>query len=237
MNQQHRLIEQVLFDELPKVIEACEQCGVDYVLVGALAVRPYLTRFARLTRDLDIVVRAAEREKVLSALTLLGYHVQRAPGWAAATKQIGHVEFIVDIMDDTICEPATNQKYQVQVASVTMATKIQPVFEEFASRACMAPILPLEDAVILKLLSGRDKDLIDHTALLLEAFRKIDLKSLHEKITTARLQMAMSMAVAEWRNALESGELGYLWEVTYDQPLTRRQVASLLGKIDQLVPE
>ena len=165
MNQQHHLIEQVLFEELPKVIEACERCGVDYVLVGALAVRPYLARFARLTRDLDIVVRATEREKVLSALTLLGYHIQRAPGWAAATKQIGHVEFFVDLMDDTICEPATNQKYQVQVASVTMATRIQPVFEEFASLACMAPIVPLDDAIILKLLSGRDKDLIDLTAL------------------------------------------------------------------------
>ncbi len=237
MSVTKRDIERNLFQELHTVLQACRDSNLPVTLIGGLATAAYLRRYRRFTEDIDLVVPAAKVEQLLLMLRSHGFIVTGTQEWWKASKEIGDHELIVDVVTETIGESVTQQNYTLSFHPPQPLIVVTPYFSELGEFACEVPAIGTEDLIVLKLLSGRDKDLIDLTALLVESFSQIDLKSLHEKITAARLQMAMSIAVTEWRNALESGDLCYLWEVTYDRPLTRRQVASLMVKIGQLVPE
>ncbi|MBU1660201.1 MAG: nucleotidyltransferase family protein, partial [Chloroflexi bacterium] len=47
--------------------------GIDWVIVGGVATRVYMPE--RLTKDLDILVRAEDREKAIEKLKQAGYHI------------------------------------------------------------------------------------------------------------------------------------------------------------------
>jgi len=229
--------ERLPFSELQIVVQACREAGLSVIVIGGLATGFYLQRYRRYTEDIDLVVPATDVEELLTMLQSCGFDITGTRQWWKASKEMGDHELIVDVVTETIAESATEQSHTLSLSPLPPLAVVTPFSKELGELACEIPAAGPEDLIILKLLSGRDKGLIDLTALLLESFKRIDLTALHEKIATAHLQMTMNLAIAEWRNALRSGELGYLWEATYDRPLTRRQVASLLRKIERLTPE
>ncbi len=66
-----------LYEELRSVLQALDQAGVDYALVGGLAVA--LWGAPRATKDIDLLVRPADVERALAALRPKGFSLPALP--------------------------------------------------------------------------------------------------------------------------------------------------------------
>jgi hypothetical protein len=66
-----------LFDELTGVLAALDAAGVDYALVGGLAVAVWGA--PRATKDIDLLVRAPDLERAMAAIRTLGFTLEGLP--------------------------------------------------------------------------------------------------------------------------------------------------------------
>ncbi|MEJ7733122.1 MAG: nucleotidyl transferase AbiEii/AbiGii toxin family protein [Polyangiaceae bacterium] len=66
-----------LYDELRDVLRALDEAGVDYALVGALAVAVWGA--PRATKDIDLLVRREDLSRSMAALAATGYTLQGLP--------------------------------------------------------------------------------------------------------------------------------------------------------------
>ena len=66
-----------LYDELRTVLEALDQAGVDYALVGGLAVAVWGA--PRATKDIDLLVRGEGLAKAVAALRARGFTLEALP--------------------------------------------------------------------------------------------------------------------------------------------------------------
>lgn len=72
-----RAVERVQ-QRLRRVVAALQNAGIPYAIVGGNAVASWVARVdpsaVRTTRDVDVLVRRAELDRVTQALTSIGYH-------------------------------------------------------------------------------------------------------------------------------------------------------------------
>jgi hypothetical protein len=66
-----------LYDELRSVLEALDQAGVDYALVGGLAVAVWGA--PRATKDIDLLVRGEKIQDALAAVRTRGFTLEALP--------------------------------------------------------------------------------------------------------------------------------------------------------------
>lgn len=66
-----------LFDELMAVVGELDRAGVDYALVGGLAVAVWGA--PRATKDIDLLVLPADVERALGAVAPLGFDIRALP--------------------------------------------------------------------------------------------------------------------------------------------------------------
>jgi hypothetical protein len=66
-----------LYDELRSVLEALDQAGVDYALVGGLAVAVWGA--PRATKDIDLLVRGEKLAEALAAVRARGFTLEALP--------------------------------------------------------------------------------------------------------------------------------------------------------------
>jgi hypothetical protein len=67
----------ILLEELTGVLEALDQAGVDYALVGALAVAVWGA--PRATRDIDLLVRKEDLPRAMAAVAARGFTLAGLP--------------------------------------------------------------------------------------------------------------------------------------------------------------
>lgn len=143
-----------LYEELRSVSSALETAGIPYALVGGLAVSIYAT--PRATQDIDLLLSAADLQKVAAALHPLGYEELSAPMVFAQgrleirrfTKLAGAQFLIIDALlpHDAALADILARRQRVSAAA--------PLW-----------IAPLDGLIALKRLRGSAQDLADIVAL------------------------------------------------------------------------
>ncbi len=144
-----RHVEQLL-DTVRRLVQAFTQAGLDYRVVGGVAVFLHVTErdpgAARSTRDVDIAVDRAQLQAVVDAVRPFGFTHRHAAG----------VEMLVD---------AREPKARSAVHLVFVREKVRPEYVEpvpdFSPPARTAEgvlLAPVEDLVRMKLTSYRLKD-------------------------------------------------------------------------------
>ncbi len=144
-----RHVEQLL-DTVRRLVQAFTQAGLDYRVVGGVAVFLHVTErdpgAARSTRDVDIAVDRAQLQAVVDAVRPFGFTYRHAAG----------VDMLVD---------AREPKARSAVHLVFVREKVRPEYVEpvpdFSAPARTAEgvlLAPVADLVRMKLTSYRLKD-------------------------------------------------------------------------------
>lgn len=116
LDRMQRAVDKV-HDRLLRAVQALEAAGVDYAVVGGHAVAAWVSRvddsLARYTRDVDILVRRADFETVVAALTAAGFIYRHGAsidlfldGPEAKARDAVHVVFANELVRPG--EPAAN---------------------------------------------------------------------------------------------------------------------------------
>ncbi len=118
--------------------------GIDWVIVGGVATRAYMPE--RMTKDLDILVRAAEETTVLSRLQTIGYEIIESltiPGYLLRSADGTEIDLLLG-----------NQPWLEEALA-------QPEFDPAGY-----PVLGLPYLILMKMAASRGRDLGDMTTML-----------------------------------------------------------------------
>ena len=144
-----RHVEQLL-DTVRRLVQAFTQAGLDYRVVGAVAVFLHVTErdpgAARSTRDVDIAVDRAQLQAVVDAVRPFGFTYRHAAG--------------VDMLVDAREPKARSAVHLVFVREKVRPEYVEPVpdFSPPARTAEGVLLAPVADLVRMKLTSYRLKD-------------------------------------------------------------------------------
>lgn len=144
-----------LLSEAEAIVTDAEAAGLSVALLGGLAVRAWVGRAGRETYDVDFVTGSQDDARRLSeVLRKRGYEVLPDPWWRRAIAERDGERVIVDWTGPDVVDPRTLDGYRVGGTRVLRHLVTRQV-----------PVIELADLVIIKLLAGRDQDIVDVVVL------------------------------------------------------------------------
>ncbi|MBI2388536.1 MAG: hypothetical protein HYV09_02870 [Deltaproteobacteria bacterium] len=196
--------------------------GHDARLIGGLAVRLHVGAGSRLTRDVDLVPMTPDAEAVIvERLTERGFIVGDARHWRRAIAP--ETREIVDILRHPIVNPRTFE-----------AAKLRSAPMEHHAAAPGVVVAGAADLARLKLLAGRDQDLVD-LVLLSSVFPSP--REIAQSAELDELERAVSAGANAVRRALDSGELASCVEELLGRATTTVELDTLRTWLDALKAE
>ena len=113
--------------------------------------------------------------------------------------------------------------------------EISGFFEEGRKIKIKAFVVPLEDLVILKLMTrGREKDTIDLISLIADRWDKLDLKKFSSKCSKADLSRHVSEQVLNLIGLIRIGEARKIWLSITGRRLIRKTETDLIRHLREM---
>lgn len=138
-----------LYDELIAVVRALDETGVEYALVGGLAVSVWGA--PRATKDIDLLVRPEDLQRAKAAARSVGYALEALPMRFSDGMQMQRVS-------------KAEGAELMTVDFILVDANLEPVWQSRERRATEATALSVvsRDALIaMKLAAGRPQDQAD----------------------------------------------------------------------------
>ncbi|WP_170319825.1 nucleotidyl transferase AbiEii/AbiGii toxin family protein [Polyangium spumosum] len=199
-----------LQSELIAILAEARQRSIPLVVLGAFAVRTYLRApDQRFTHDVDLLALPDALDALGELLTSRGYHVYRSAPWWRAERGSGKERVLLDIASGAVVDMASFESYPL--APTEARQRAEPGGEPI-------PVPALEDLLAMKILSHRDKDILDVVALLRDAGDTIEKDRFRAQIEARDLELPLRRGYLEIVASIESGELARLWELRTGAP-------------------
>ncbi|HEY3351624.1 MAG TPA: nucleotidyl transferase AbiEii/AbiGii toxin family protein [Polyangia bacterium] len=213
-----------LLAEAAAVVARTTQEGGEIALIGGLAVHVLVGFESRQTVDIDFVARGdAGLEALGTTLEERGYLSSRASPWWRFQRESPRV--VVDASRDAVVDPRTFDVYRVEMDRVSVRAS-------FAGPA--VPCVALEDLVALKLLAGRDQDLVDLVLLASRVRPGPDIARIQESMEMQDLERALAGAGLRAEAALADGSIGEAYAALTGRELDRSEAAGLAELLRRL---
>lgn len=138
-----------LFDELVEVVKSLDQSGIDYALVGGLAVGVWGA--PRATKDIDLLIRPEDLARAKECVRLVGYQLEALP-----------MQFSDGMKMQRVSKVGSGQLMTVDFILVNAS--LEPAWQSRTRRATDVIALSVisRDALIaMKLAAGRPQDQAD----------------------------------------------------------------------------
>lgn len=203
--------------------------GARTVLIGGLAVRALVGAASRRTLDVDLVAEdAAGLEVVARVLAARGCLARRSPPWWRFQRP--QPRLIVDATDRDVVDPHTFDRYRVDLDLAT-----EHILPGGTTLSCAG----VDDLVVLKLLAGRDQDLVDLALLAALAVPAPDPNAIDRRVETQDLERSVAGAVLRAELAVAQGALREAYAALTAQPLPdahERSLSRLLARLRRGTP-
>lgn len=231
-------LEQELLRNLAQIIGRSEELECRPLLIGGYAVRAYARMRKRFTEDLDWVISRYDQGNFIAALKTLGYEYrpETAFGGIKATKPMAGRSLELHISVDKVWDISSDQTYPLP--EDTFATgQLRPIepYSERSETIVQAPVIPLEDLLILKLMTLRELDTIDTIALLLENPKQVNIASYRRKVVTADLTQHINARIEAISQLLKSGQANEIWKKYMGTDLSSREIKTALTTLKKLI--
>jgi hypothetical protein len=237
MREKESLVEAESLKDLEKIIRKSEEWNSNFVVIGGYAVRAY-TKGYRYTKYIDLAAPRCEKGKLTALLKGSGYKVEETEFGLKGRKKIdgGFIDFHISIGE--IWDISTNIRYPVDELGKSEFREISGYFEEGRKMKIRAPVVSLEDLIILKLITrGRERDLVDAISLITDRWGDLDLKRLASKCLKTSLNKHMRKQVLTLIGATRTGEARKMWLSVTGQRLMRKTEMELIKKLKGIYKE
>ena len=155
-------VERGSLGDLKRILELARKEGLTIAIIGGYAVRAYTKEMLRYTKDIDLIVKRKDLPKLRWILGKLGYSIRGKPYGLSGYKKVSGVAIVIN-------------------AGIGKIRSVKRMIRPFYSQVSIefkARVASIEDLLILKMLVGRERDLVDICLLILDSFDLINSKKL-----------------------------------------------------------
>lgn len=193
-------------------------------LIGGLAVLVHVGTLARRSVDVDVVAMTPSvGDAFVVHLERLGFHAAETGGWRRAVR-MAHGREVVDIASHPIVQPRTFE-------TVTLRAAIK----ETTIGGARLMAVGLDDLILLKLLAGRDQDIVDLMMLVSHATPSIE--AIVHSVEKDELARSVASTALQIRYVLTHAHLEETASELLGRAPTNHERAALTSFLDALAKE
>lgn len=171
-------IELISLRNLEQINREAKRFQIDLILIGGYAVRAYTDpRSWRFTKDMDFVTTSKDLGALRGVFELLRYGFEKTEFGVKGRKKINKTSIELHISVDKVVDWSTGLEYKLPEDIFTKANKmnVKASLDENKDLEVSVKVAPVEDVVVMKLITERPRDRFDAIAVILDSFEKLDV--------------------------------------------------------------
>jgi predicted nucleotidyltransferase component of viral defense system len=224
-------------NDLKKIESEAKRFGIDLILIGGYAVRAYtLQRSWRFTKDMDFITLRKNLTALRGVLKQLEYTFEETEFGIKGARKANKSDIKLDIAVDKVIDWSTNKEYPLptDIFKKSSVMKIVESFEENKDLNTSARVAPIEDIILMKLMTERPKDHFDAIAIISDSFDKIDLGRLNRICKASGLGNHIKVRLESILTDIKRGLTKKLWREFTGREFIRKQEITLKDRINKL---
>lgn len=231
-------IEVVSLKDLERIDKEAKNSQIDLILIGGYAVRAYTDpRSWRFTKDIDFITTRRDLTALRGVFELLGYGFERTEFGVKGSKKINLDSIELHVSVDKVIDWSTNLEYKLPEDIFIKADKmnIKVSFEENKDLKVSAKVAPIDDVLIMKLMTERTKDHFDAIAIILDSFEKLNVKRFWANSKQSNLNQHIRKKLNSFLADIKKGLVKKLWKEFTGREFIREQEITLKERINKLL--
>lgn len=231
-------IEVVSLKDLERIDHEAKRFQIDLILIGGYAVRAYTEpRSWRFTKDIDFITTRRDLTALRGVFELLTYGFERTEFGVKGSKKINRESIELHISVDKVIDWSTGLEYKLAEDIFTRATRmnIKASFEENRDLEVGVKVAPIEDVLIMKLMTERTRDHFDAIAIILDSFEKVNVHRFWADSKQSNLDQQLRKRLNSLLADLKKGLVKKLWKEFTEREFIREQEVTLKERISNLL--
>ena len=231
-------IEVVSLKDLEKINKEAKNFQINLLLIGGYAVRAYTNpRSWRFTKDMDFITTRKDLGALRGVFDLLGYGFEKTEFGVKGSKKINTTSIELHISVDKVIDWSTGMEYKLPEDIFAKANKIdvKAALEENKGLEVSVKVAPVEDVVILKLMTERLRDHFDAIAVILDSFEKLNLSRFTEICKQNNLYQHIRKRLESILADIKKGLTKKLWREFTRRQFIRQQEVELKTKVNKIL--
>jgi predicted nucleotidyltransferase component of viral defense system len=230
-------LEAASLNDLLKIELEAKRFGIDLVLIGGYAVRAYTNqRSWRFTKDMDFITTRKDLTALRGVFKVLGYSFEKTEFGVKGRKKINENDIKLDIAVDKVIDWSSGKEYALP-ADVFKKYNLMDIVEsheENKGLGAKIAVAPIEDMILMKLMTERSRDHFDAIAMIIDSFDKIDLlrfaKICKESGLRSHIRDRLESVLAD----IKRGFTKKLWREQTGREFIREQEVTLKERVNML---
>lgn len=233
-------IELASLKGLERIYKETQKFQINLIVIGGYAVRAYThPRSWRFTKDMDFVTTRRDLGSLRGVFKLLGYGFEKTEYGVKGSKKINKTSIELHISVDKVIDWSTGLEYKLPEDIFTKENKMKivPSLEENKGLEVNVKVAPIEDIVIMKLMTERPRDHFDAIAVILDSFEKMDISRFREICNQNNLYQHIRRRLESILADIKKGLIKKLWREFTGREFIRQQEVELKKKVNKLLEE
>lgn len=241
MERKEAKIEEASLKDLAEIQAETKKFSIGLALIGGYASRTYTAeRSWRFTKDMDFITTRQQLPALYDLFKRFGYRTRKTEFGIKGIKKINGYDMYdikLDIAVDKVIDQSTGKVYPLppdifkKSVKMTIAASLENRNADLNVQMLVAPI---EDVVIMKLMTAREKDHFDSLAMILDSFGKIDISRFSRICRESELKAHIRARLESLLADIKKGTTRKLWKEFTGRTLIREQEVDLKRKIESL---
>jgi len=231
-------IEAVSLKDLKRIDEEARKYRMSLILIGGYAVRAYTTpRSWRFTKDIDFITTRTELVALHGVFELLGYGFEQREFGVRGSKKINLTSIELHISVDKVIDWSTGREYTLPEDIFAKANKksVKAALEENKGLEVDVEVAPIDDVLVMKLMTERPRDHFDAVAMILDSFEELDLLRFAYCCKQSNLREHTRRRLESILANTKKGLTKKLWREFTGREFIRRQEVDLKKRVTTLL--
>jgi len=233
-------IEEISLKDLGSINQEARKFGIDLIVIGGYAVRAFTQeRSWRFTKDIDFITTRKDLTALRGIFDLLKYTFETTDFGVKGSRKINTESIELHISVDKVIDWSTGLEYVLaeDIFAKSNEMNIRPYFEENAEIEISVKVVPIEDILIMKLMTERTRDHFDAIAMILEAFTKLDINRFWTNSKLSDLDQHVKGRLISFLADIKKGLIRKIWKEFTGRDFIREQEVTLKDRINELLRE
>lgn len=230
-------LEAASLNDLLKIEVEARRFGIGLVLIGGYAVRAYtIERSWRFTKDMDFITTRKDLTALYGVFKELGYSFEKTEFGVKGRRKINANDIKLDIAVDKVIDWSSGKEYALpaDVFKKSNLMDIAESHEENKGLGAKMMIAPIEDMILMKLMTERPRDRFDAIAMIIDSFDKMDLTRFSRICKESGLRIHIRDRLESVLADTKKGLTKKLWREQTEREFIREQEVALKDRVNML---
>jgi predicted nucleotidyltransferase component of viral defense system len=231
-------VEEISLKDLGKINKEAKKFRIYLMIIGGYAVRAFTQeRSWRFTKDIDFITTRKGLTALRGIFELLKYAFEKTDFGVKGSKMIGTESIELHISVDKVIDWSTGLEYILTEDVLAKSTEmnIKPYFEENGQIQVIMKVAPIEDVLIMKLMTERTRDHFDAIAMILDSFERLNIGRFWTNSKLSNLDQHVRKRLTSFLADIKKGLTKKIWKEFTGREFIREQEVMLKERINELL--